>query len=187
MKRNLVGIVIGLAAGLAAAASDDQAQPSSPQPSIQQVTKAVLGAANKYASGISCVEIPAQAKDIAVLVPHRNDYSTDGKYAVFWAGDIGCAGGSGTVSFNLAIVRVGAGSNFYVDPAASSPIINLEFPTRGLERIAGKTQNTITVDAAEYGPNDANCCPSVRSRYTLRADEKGNWKLVEKRALPQRK
>jgi hypothetical protein len=39
----------------------------------------------------------------------------------------------------------------------------------------------------EYGPKDSNCCPSIKVRFTLRVDEKGYWKLTEKKTMPAKK
>ncbi|MBL8431585.1 MAG: hypothetical protein JNK80_04255 [Dechloromonas sp.] len=43
------------------------------------------------------------------------------------------------------------------------------------------------LEGLEYGPEDSNCCPSIVVRFTLKLDEKGNWKLAEKKVMPPRK
>ncbi len=164
--------------------SNAQALSTENVPSVQEVTRKVLQAVNGYASAISCVESSAKAKDIAALKPYKTiDNAYDAQYLVFWDGDIGCAGGSGTTSFNAALVHTGAGGTFIVDPLRSSPVIDLEFNTRLFERLVGNTENTLVVEAGEFAENDSNCCPTLHFRYTLRIDDKGNWKLVEKKPV----
>ncbi|MCX7099726.1 MAG: hypothetical protein NTV43_17680 [Methylococcales bacterium] len=120
-------------------------------PTVSKITKEVLRAANSYASAVSCGESPAEAKDILALHPYKKkEDAFDSEYLVFWHGDIGCAGGSGTHTDNVALVRVGSFDSFYVDPSRSSPTIELEFNTRFLERLVGNTGDTIIVDASEF-------------------------------------
>lgn len=157
-------------------------------PGTQVITAKIIKSVANYQSAISCSDMPPEAKNIAALVPYKTlDDRLNATYAVFWIGDIGCAGGSGTSGENIAIVTVGAADTFVVDPLRSSPTVSLDFPQRGYERIVGNTKDSIIVDAAEHGPNDANCCPSVRFRYTLKLDEKGNWKQIDKKSLPPKK
>ena len=79
------------------------------------------------------------------------------------------------------------GDSYVVDPLQSSPVIQFESPVRGVERIVGNTRDSLILEGMEYGPKDPNCCPSIKVRFTLRVDEKGNWKLVEKKTLPAKK
>ncbi|AQR65088.1 hypothetical protein BXU06_08450 [Aquaspirillum sp. LM1] len=156
--------------------------------SVQEINRGVLKAATNYANGISCVDAPATAKDILALKPIRTpDDASEAEFLVTWVGDIGCNGGSGTVGTNFAIVKVGSGGSFYVDPLRSSPAISVALNTRFVERLVGNTRDTIVVDAADFGPNDSNQWPTLRFRYTLKVDAKGNWKQVERKPLPPRK
>ncbi|MBD2326939.1 hypothetical protein [Alkalinema sp. FACHB-956] len=156
--------------------------------STQAVTARVIQAAANYQAAISCNDIPPEAKNIAALVPYRiHEDRMNAMYAVFWSGDIGCNGGSGTTFMNLSIVTVGVADTFIVDPLRSSPAVSIDFPSRGYERIVGNTKDSIIIDAADYGPNDSNCCPSLRFRYTLKLDEKGNWNQVAKKQLPPKR
>ena len=122
------------------------------------------------------------------LVPYKTmDDRMDAKYAVLWVGDIGCAGGSGTEGTNLSIVTISTGDSYVVDPLQSSPVIQFESPVRFVERIVGNTRDSLILEGMEYGPKDPNCCPSIKVRFTLRVDEKGNWKLVEKKTMSAKK
>lgn len=108
-------------------------------------------------------------------------------YAVLWTGDIGCAGGSGTNGTNIAMVSIGSGDSFFVDPTRSSPAIDFDSPTRYVDRLVGNTRDSLILEGHEYGANDSNCCPSINLRFTLRLDAKGNWKLVEKKVIAAKK
>ena len=154
-------------------------------PSTQKITKDVLEVVNKYAEALGCPFEPAIAKNIAALTPVTSA-DGEGEFLAFWDGDIGCAGGSGTGASHAAFVVRTFSGHFYVDPTRSSPMIDLDFNTRFMERLVGNTKNTIVVDAKDFSGNDSNCCPTLRFRYTLQADKKGNWKTIEKKALPQK-
>lgn len=157
-----------------------------PAPSVAEQTKEIINVVSRYGSSIGCLEAGPEAKDIAALTPFKSMMQRDdAKFAVLWVGDIGCAGGSGTISYNLAIVKVGAGNNFYVDPWQSEPAITTEIP-RAIERIVGATNDTLILDTLDYGENDANCCPSIRERITIKSDKEGNWKLINKKRLPNK-
>lgn len=156
-------------------------------PPVQEITKQIIRSVTGYANAISCGDVKVGAKDIAALVPYKTmDDRMDAKYAVLWGGDIGCAGGSGTSTTNIAIVTVSTGDSFVVNPLQSSPAINFE-SVRFVERIVGNTRDTLILEGLEHGPNDSNNFPSIKIRFTLRVDEKGNWKLVEKKVMPSKK
>jgi hypothetical protein len=158
-----------------------------PVPAVAEITSRVLAAVNGYAALIGC-EGGAEASGIAALAPYNYEadrsypYAT---YAVVWHGDVGCMGGSGTVDARIAIVTLGIGSpyDFYIDPARSSPVIRFEPPVKYIERVVGNTGNSIVMDGRAYGPNDANCCPSQRIRFTMKVDAKGNWSLVRQKRI----
>ena len=157
-------------------------------PPVQEITKQIINSVAGYANAISCPGVKVEPKQIAALVPYKTlDDRMDAKYAVLWAGDIGCAGGSGTEGTNLSIVTISTGDSYVVDPLLSSPVIQFECPVRFVERIVGNTRDSLILEGKEHGPKDANCCPSILVRFTLRADEKGNWKLVEKKVIPVKK
>lgn len=156
-------------------------------PPVQEITKQVIRSVTNYANAISCPGISVEPKQIAALVPYKNlDDRMDALFAVLWTGDIGCAGGSGTEGTNISIVTIGAGDSYVVNPLKSSPAIQFESPVRHVERIVGNTRDSLIVEGREYGPNDSNCCPTIKVRCTLRVDEKGDWKLVEKKVMPSR-
>jgi hypothetical protein len=157
-------------------------------PPVQEITKQIIKSAQGYANAISCPGVVITPKEIAALTPYKTlDDRMDAKYAILWDGDIGCAGGSGTTGTNISIVTVSIGDSFVVDPHLSSPIIQFESPVRMVSRIVGNTRDTLILEGKEYADKDPNCCPSITVRFTLRVDEKGYWKLVEKKLLPAKK
>lgn len=176
---------VAIAATLLGMASSCFAQSAPP---VQEITRQIIKSATSYRDAIACVEDKIGPKDIAALVPYKTlDDRMDAKYAVLWVGDIGCAGGSGTYGTNVAIVTIGVGDSYTVDPLQSSPVIHFESPVRLVSRIVGNTRDSMILEGLEFGPNDSNCCPSIPVRFTLKLDEKGNWKLAEKKVMPPRK
>lgn len=156
-------------------------------PTAHEITSEIIRTATAYANAISCGGGPA-LNDIAALTPYKTmDDRMDEKYAVLWMGDIGCSGGTHSMTTNIAIVQVGGLTNpYYVDPLQSSPVVKFGF--NGLfERIVGNTKDTLILEGMELGQEDPACCPSVKARTTLRVDQKGNWKIVAKKIIAKKK
>lgn len=157
-------------------------------PPAHEITRKVISSATSYANAISCPGVKIEPKLVATLVPYKTMWDRmDAKYAVMWWGDIGCAGGSGTGGTHVSIVTISTGDSYVVDPFQSSPVIQFESPVRAVERIVSNTRDSLILEGMEYGPNDPNCCPSIKVRFTMRADEKGNWKVAEKKAMSAKK
>lgn len=148
---------------------------------VQESTKHIIRVVTDYANNITCGDVKVDPTKIVTLVPHTSiENQWDAKYAVLWIGDIGCSGGNSSSSQNISIVNVGSGSSYVVDPLQSSPAIQFESPVKYVERIVGNTRDSLILEGKQYGPDDPNCCPSINIRFTLRLDEKGNWKVAEK-------
>lgn len=156
------------------------------QLTVPEISTGIIQAVTHYAQAISCTDAKVDAKHIAALVPYRSpEDSSDAKYAVVWVGDIGCLGGTGTMRTNIAVVTIGSGYTFLVDPSQSSPIVQFE-AYGSFTRLVGNTHDSLIIDASELGSNDAHCCPSVPIRVTLSLDGSGNWKRVKKYVLPSK-
>jgi hypothetical protein len=154
--------------------------------SVAEITQKVSESVDHYAAAIACESAPVDPKDIAALVPYRKSDEDDfaqAEYAVIWHGDVGCAGGSGTGTSNIAIVRVGHWGEFFVVPARSSPIAKFGLPVTFIDRMLGNTRNTLLLEGEALGKDDLPCCPSVRVRFTMKLGANGNWTVVNQRVL----
>lgn len=153
------------------------------QPEInpKDVPARVLEVAQKYQSSIACATSEAATQPVLELFPYTTPQDREEvQYAVLWSGDIGCAGGTGTSSANITVVRMGGGNGFFVDAAQSSPNIIFESPVNYIRKVVNYTEDAMTLEGKEYADKDPHCCPSVGVRFTLRADSEGNWLLSEK-------
>ena len=159
--------------------------------SVGEVTRRVLESVNSYAMGIACETAEATAKDVAALVPLGVATDTvpygEGTYAVLWHGDIGCRGGSGTVTDNIALVVRAANDTFLVDPRASSPQVAFETSIAAIDKLVGATSNSLVLDGRRFCGGEwslAGC--EMKVRITMRQGRDGSWKVVSKRDLKSR-
>ncbi|MBK1687298.1 hypothetical protein [Rubrivivax gelatinosus] len=160
-----------LSIALALAATGTQAAPSA-----QDASDAAAQAATRYAQAVSCTEDEIPPERVATLRPYRDDAAREhARYAVVWHGDLGCRGGSGSDRARLAIVVVGTGDSFVVDPGASSPAVRLEMPVRWVETIRALGPERLRVEGLAHAPGDAACCPSRRRSFTLQRQPGGQW------------
>jgi hypothetical protein len=154
-----------------------------------QLKKDAYKVARRYIESISCETI-SSPKNLVALIPWKDCSDFDeryaARYALLWDGDIGCAGGSGTSIPHITILKLGAGSQFVVDPALSSPVRDFELPAQVFTRILRVKADRILLDALDWGPDDPHCCASVPVRILLKQDKKGNWKTVWKKKLKVR-
>lgn len=154
-------------------------------PSVQEITKQIIQSVNEYANSISCHGTEVSPKDIATLTPYKT-LQEDAEYAVLWAGDIGCAGGSGTTTSNIAIVHFASlVDSFIINPLLSSPVVDFESVI--FAKLVGNTHNSLVLDGFEYASDDAMCCPSISVRVTVRVNKKGNWKIIKRKVKTLKK
>lgn len=153
-------------------------------PPVQEITKEIIRPVEAYGNSIACSGVEVSPENIAALVPYNSpDDQFSAKYAVLWIGDIGCSGGSGSVSTNIAIVTEAMGDTLLVDPLRSSPVIEFSiFDPKGCPKIVGNTTDSLVIDGFDYRPDykDPACCPSILVRMTVKVDVKGNWKIIKK-------
>jgi hypothetical protein len=82
----------------------------------------------------------------------------------------------------MAMVNVDQwGQRFFVNVSRSSQAIEFDPGVRWIERLVGNTADSLVLDGLEYGKDDLANDPSVPVRVTVRVDDKGNWKVVEKK------
>lgn len=177
-------IVAAIGFSVVSLASYSQDQLRAP-PSVADQTKEIIRVVNLYAEAIACLpDENLSGRDIAAMSPLKDmDLREEAKFAVVWRGDIGCAGGSGTTGAHLAVVKVGAGDSFYVDAYESEPTVDAGLP-RAIEKIVGATKDSLILDVLDYGDKDANCCPSLRTRITLKQLQNGKWQKVATKKMP---
>ena len=154
-----------------------------PERSIDDIKRGIADAVRRYANAIACPGVKVRSEDVLTLVPHEEDDRRISRYAVLWTGDLGCFGGPDITSTYLAIATVNSGK-YVVDPRLSSPISEFEAPVRIVRRVVSYTDDTLTLQGNIHGPQDPRDKPSIPVRFTLKVDDKGNWKLTEKRILP---
>ena len=156
---------------------------AAPDRSNEEIKRGVADVVRRYANAIACPGVRVRPADVLALTPYEDDYRRTSKYAVLWSGDLGCNGGAGVVQSHLSIATINNGK-YVVDPRQSSPIVDLESPVRIVKRVVSYTDDTMTLQGNVHGPQDRQGYPSVPVRFTLKLDDQGNWKMVDKRVLP---
>lgn len=151
--------------------------------SNEEIKRGVAEAVRRYANAIACPGVKIRTDDVLALIPGDGDARRLSKYAVLWTGDVGCFGGAGIESSQITIATISSGK-YIVDPRLSSPIIEFESPVRLVKRVVNYTNDTLTLQGNVSGPQDVRGIPSVPVRFTLKLDDKGNWRLFDKRVLP---
>lgn len=179
-----LGFITLLSSGLVYAANSE----------IQE-KKAVYQVAKNYATSIACSttfesdENPAMQttlKDILTWNFSKNEDELEGSdYLVFWGGDVGCAGGSGTYSSYLTSVsRLSSSRPFLVqdqDVLQDVKGINPRF----IDSVAMTANKHLVVLGSDYcncKADSGNNFPAYKYRYEL-AQVEGQWKLVNKKFL----
>ena len=151
--------------------------------SSEEVKEGVADVVKRYANAVACPGVKVRAADVLTLTPYKRGDRTQPKFAVLWTGDPGCIAGPGDEATYIAIATI-SGGRFVVDPRQSSPLVQFESPVRFVRRVVDYTEDTLILQGYIYGPQDPHNKPSIPVRFTLQVDDNGNWKMVEKRALP---
>lgn len=157
-------------------------QAAEKEKSPEEIKRGIVDAVRRYGNAISCPGVKVRTEDVLALVPMEDDDRMLPKYAVLWSGDLGCFGGAGIEATHLAIATV-SGGKYIVDPRLSSPVVSFESPVRFVKRVISYTSDSMTLQGNVFGPQDTRE-PSIPVRFTVKVDEKGNWKMTDKRLLP---
>ena len=149
-----------------------------------QITTAILESANNFTKAIACEPSEAKASDIAALTPYGKDDDgfPTGKFAVFWRGDLGCSGGSGSSRPHVLMVQQAPFDTFVVTPNRSEPVIQFPTPAESIFRIVGNTKSSVVLEGGTYGSGSIHCC-QIKIRFTMKLNEDGNWALANKREI----
>ena len=151
--------------------------------SNDEIKRGIADTVRRYANAIACPGVKVRPEDVLALIPSEDDDRRLSKYAVLWSGDLGCFGGPGIEATHIAVATISSGK-YIVDPRLSSPVIAFDSPVRFVKRVVSYTAETLTLQGNVNGPQDVRGVPSVPVRFVLKLDEKGNWKLQDKRVLP---
>jgi hypothetical protein len=113
----------------------------------------------KYSSTIACSVNDNSFKSVRITSDH-DDY-----VIVYWEGDVGCGGGSGSMSGALTVVGKGQWGELFVLPKVEQPQIKL---------VCADSMNSqnelLNINGIAYGPNDHQRAPNHKLQYTLRLD-----------------
>ena len=117
-----------------------------------------------YAKTVACGLEETKYQAAKVTGAPRADEMGD-RYVVFWMGDVGCSGGSATVTPNFSVVEI-AGFN--------TPVVRSDFkgPDTGLvivTKFAGGN-NVINIEGLEYSGNEQTRTPKKKVKYTFKVD-----------------
>lgn len=156
---------------------------AAPDRSSDEIKRGIADTVRRYANAIACPGVKVRPEDVLALIPSEDDDRRLSKYAVLWSGDLGCFGGPGIEATHIAVATISSGK-YIVDPRLSSPIVEFESPVRFVKRVVSYTADTLTLQGNVNGPQDVRGVPSVPVRFVLKLDDKGNWKLLDKRVLP---
>ena len=151
--------------------------------SPEEIKRGIADAVRRYANAISCPGVKVRSEDVLALVPGEDDERRLSRYAVLWSGDLGCFGGAGIEATHLAIATISSGK-YIVDPRLSSPVVEFDSPVRFVKRVVSYSEESLTLQGNVYGPQDKNGIPTIPVRFTVKLDDKGNWKMTDKRVLP---
>lgn len=162
--------------------------------------KAALETARNYATSIACnttfnknsETFKTTLKDVYQIDLQDNDLGGR-SYLVHWAGDEGCAGGSGTYSHYLTpITRITDTRPFLVDtdnPDVFTALYENEnaINSRFIETINVKN-NIIEVISYIHDDDDCNNCASLRYKYKINYETSPfyGWNLMDKNFLGKR-
>jgi hypothetical protein len=170
---------IGTAAILCALNANSSAAAASDSGSDPEVLQKVATAVDHYVTALGCEHGRVRKGDIAALelaTPQEagTGRGSLGRYAVIWSADIGCAGGSHTITDNIAVVRMGSDGNFYVQPSESSPAIRFDATLTNLH-IVSHTSTSINFTGVYPRFSDRD---GQAARITMAMDVNGNWDVA---------
>lgn len=130
----------------------------------------------KYSEAVACQIVEKefqrnQYKAVKVVAGDKELGGLGDVFVVYWEGDLGCAGGNGTVVPNFTVVEQRGFSS--VDPVV---VTDVSFPELDFVRLTGLSgkNGQLQISGVAYGPNDDQGSPTKKVNYTLRYDaEKG--------------
>ena len=129
----------------------------------------------KYSSTIAC-SVNDNSFQSVTLGSGYNEHAI-----VYWEGDIGCGGGSGSMSGALTVVGKGRWGQLFVLPKIELPKIKLVCADS-----ISSHDNLLVINGIMYGPNDHQRTPSHKVQYTLKLDVyKNKFEVVKQDDNPK--
>lgn len=125
-------------------------------------TQAANGLVKRYAETVACSINPEAFKAVKVSGEPNSSQMGD-EYAVYWEGDMGCAGGRGSVGAQLTIVRKNGLEEPVVDPFKKASDLNLVCA----DQISVK-DGVIILSGTTYGANDRQSQPKKPVEVSLK-------------------
>ncbi len=119
----------------------------------------VVNLVKKYSSTIACSVNENSFQSVTI----GSDY--DQYSIVYWEGDVGCGGGSGTMSGALTVVGKGRWGELFVLPKIELPKVKLVCA----DSISSR-DGLLDINGIAYGPNDHQRSPKHKLQYTLKLD-----------------
>ncbi len=120
-----------------------------------------------YSQAIACQLEETDYKAVEVRAGDAELGGYGALYVVHWAGDVGCAGGNGTVLDNFTAVE-------HRGFMSSNPVVvtDYEFPELRLNRVIGfsVSKGVMRIEGLAYGANDEQHRPTQRVVYRIRHD-----------------
>lgn len=145
---------------------------------LSEVKRGVAGAVARYAVSMACTDIKVTEQDVMSLAP--SDSGEPGtRFVVVWTDASGCSGKPGT----HIVIATADSDDYTVDERLSTMVEEFDEDASNLQRVVNHSADTLTLEGKTYGPYDSTK-PSIPVRYTLRLDEKGQWKVADKIKLP---
>jgi len=123
--------------------------------------------ARNYSEAVACQleEASYKALEIQQGDPESNGFGSI--YLVHWQGDVGCAGGNGTITDNFSVVE-------HRGFMSADPIVvtDYEFPELSLAAVTDVSaeKGIVRITGLRYGPNDEQHRPSQRVVYRIKFD-----------------
>lgn len=186
-SKSLISKIVGSLLILSTVSYTAQAKP------ISQEKKVVLKQASNFAQAVACYttfeadsDYKTTVKDV-YLIQKDQDYA---EYFVFWSGDWGCAGGSGTYrSYLTSFSKLAENRPLIVDQQDILGDINADgylVNDRFIEDVKFENGKFLITgsDFSNEGDDGGNNFPANRYKYTLALDSDDyKWKLIDKKFM----
>ncbi|HBK7246603.1 TPA: hypothetical protein LNF33_002883 [Vibrio cholerae] len=128
----------------------------------------------KYSSTVACLI----NKDSFQTVKTTLDY--DDYYVVYWEGDLGCGGGSGTLNGQFTVVSKTRFGDLYVLPQVKQPETTLVCADK-----MESNGDQIKIYGIAYGPNDHQRSPNDKLQYSVKLEPyKDKFVILDKSSTP---